>query len=155
MTTPVTVAQLRYDFPEFASTEKYPASGVQFWLNLAYQLLNADRWGDQITIAAELFTAHNITIEAKAQAAAAKGGIPGADAGVVSAKSVDKVSISYDTSSAMELDAGHWNTTIYGTRYIRLAMLFGAGPVHIGPGGGFGASGWSGPRVTPGFSNFG
>ena len=112
---------------------------------------------DQLDVAAELFAAHNLTLEVRAQAESKNGGIPGQQVGPVNSKSVDKVSIGYDTGSGIEADAGHWNLSIYGTRFIRLAKMFGAGPIQIGIGvtpTGTGL-GWSGPNVTPGFSNFG
>jgi len=153
----ITVAQFRQDYPEFASTSQYTPSAVTYWLNLAYAMLNTRRWGNQLDIAAELFVAHNLVLEARAQAESKNGGIPGQQVGPVNSKSVDKVSIGYDTGSGIETDAGHWNMSIYGTRFIRLAKMFGAGPLQIGIGAtptGTGL-GWSGPNVTPGFSNFG
>jgi hypothetical protein len=47
---------------------------------------------------------------------------------------VDKVSVSFATGESTEKDAGHWNTTIYGTRFIRMAKLMGSGPMQIGIG---------------------
>ncbi len=153
----VTVQQLRADFPEFASTTTFPNSTLTFWLNLAYSLLNAQRWGNQLDVGAELFAAHNIVIEARAQAASASGGIPGEQVGPMNSKSVDKVSIGYDTSSGIQPDAGHWNMTVYGTRFIRLVRMFGAGPLQIGVGVAPAYSGgaWPGPNTTPGMTNFG
>lgn len=155
MTT--TVAQLRADFPEFASTSTYPASQVNYWLTLAYSMLNAGRWGRQLDFGVAMFVAHNLVLEARAQYEAANGGVPGGQVGALSSKSVDKVSISYDVSAGIETGAGHWNLSIYGTRFIRLARMFGAGPIQLGigcaPSGFVGA--WTGPNVTPGFTNFG
>jgi hypothetical protein len=70
-----------------------------------------------------------------------------AASGIVSSKSVDKVSVSYDTSGAMEAGAGHWNLTTYGTRYIRLVKLVGAGPLQIGGSSStqYSAAAWAGP----------
>ena len=63
----------------------------------------------------------------------------------------DDVSFSYDSASAAELNAGHWNSTIYGKRYIALVRMVGAGPVQIGGSGGTGigtsVSAW--PGVIP------
>lgn len=153
----ITPAQFRTDFPEFASTTKYPNSGVTFWLNLAYALLNADRWGQQIDVGAELFVAHNLVIEAKAQAEASAGGIPGGQVGPINSKSVDKVSVGYDTGAGIQPDAGHWNLSVYGTRFIRLLRMFGAGPLFVGVGYVPGLSGqaWPGPSTIPGPTNFG
>lgn len=153
----ITVAQFRIDYPEFTDTVTYPNSGVTYWLTLAYQLLNPDRWGAQIDTAAELFVAHNLALEARAQAEATNGVIPGTTTGPISSKSVDKVSVSFDVGSGIQPDAGHWNLTVYGTRFIRLVRMFGAGPLFIGVGAvptGSGL-GWPGPLTTPGFTNFG
>lgn len=131
----VTASSFRGDFPEFTSTTVYPDTQINFWLGLSAKLLNADRWGDVLDYGSELFVAHNLVLGMLDQRASASGAIPGAVAsGIVSAKSVDKVSVSYDTATAAELDAGHWNLTTYGTRYIRLARLMGAGPLQVGAG---------------------
>lgn len=152
-----TPATFRVHYPEFSVTGTYPDAQVQFWLDFAYSMLNASRWGRQLDLGAELYAAHNLAIEARAQATAANGGIPGEAVGVLNSKSVDKVSAGYDIGSATEQGAGNWNLTIYGTRFIRLAKMFGAGPVQVGigvapPGSGLA---WPGPLTTPGFSNFG
>lgn len=52
--------------------------------------------------------------------AAAIGGGGGANSGVVSSKSVDKVSVSYDSSATMNPDAGFWNNTRYGAEFWQL-----------------------------------
>lgn len=152
----ITVQQFRADFPEFGSSVAYPSSQITFWMNLAYMLLNASRWGSVLDIGAELFIAHNIAIEAKAAAEAAGGGIPGTQVGPMNSKSVDKVSIGYDTGAGIEANAGHWNLTVYGTRFIRLVKMFGAGPIQVGIGqvpAGNGQA-WPGPSTNPGFTNF-
>jgi hypothetical protein len=75
----------------------------------------------------ELFTAHNIVLAAGNKASAAQGSIPGQANGVLTSKKVGSVGVTYDNTSAMELDAGHWNQTTYGRQYIRLARLLGQG----------------------------
>jgi hypothetical protein len=145
----ITPQQLRSDYPEFASTTVYPNSAIEYWSGYAYLMLNANRWGKMLDLGAALFIAHHITIEARNQAIAAKGGIPGEQTGPLSSKSVDKVSISYDTGSGIEPNAGHWNLTVYGTRFIRLVKMFGAGPVQVGGGISLSGSGmaWPGPTI--------
>jgi len=130
----ITVPQFRADYPEFSSTSVYPNAQLQYWLTLAPLLMNADRWGALMDMGTELFMAHHITLEAKAMAEAKNGGIPGITTGPVSSKSADKVSISYDVGSSIVPDAGHWNLTIYGTRFIQLLRMFGAGPIQLGIG---------------------
>jgi hypothetical protein len=153
----ITAQKFRADFPEFCDAEVYLNSQVDYYIKLAYLMLNPSRWGNTIDFGAGLFIAHNISLEARAQATAENGGIPGEQTGPVSSKSVDKVSISYDTGSGVQPGAGHWNLTIYGTRFTRLARMMGSGPIQVGIGVAPTGSGsaWSGPIVTPGFSNFG
>lgn len=137
----VTAASLRVDYPEFAAA---PDPQLNYWLAIAGMLLNKARWGQpgpktvspptsMYDVAVELFAAHNTTLEMRALAEAQKGAPPGGATGPISARSVGPLSLSYDTQAAIELDAGHWNLTIYGTRFIRLARMFGAGPIQVGP----------------------
>ena len=148
----ITPQQFRTDFPEFTSSVDYPNSGISFWITVAYKMMNAERWLDLIDVGAELFVAHNLVLEVRAQKAASNGGVPGENTGPLSSKSVDKVSISYDTGAAMEVDAGHWNLTVYGTRYRSLVRMFGAGPIQIGIGYSNPLSlnnAWTGPYMAP------
>lgn len=127
----VTAAQFRTDFPEFASTTQYPDSAVNFWLVWAYKLLNPCRWVDILDLGVELFVAHNLALERAAINQASSGGVPTGVTGNVSSKAVAQVSVSYDNSSSMELDAGHWNLTIWGKRFVRMARMAGAGGVQL------------------------
>jgi len=160
----VTVAQFRQDFAEFKDATMFPTSMVQFWLDVAYLMLNAGRWGRMLDLGAELYTAHNCVMEARMLAEAANGAIPGANGsglGVVNSKSVDKVSVGYDVSAAQNQLAGDYNLTLYGVRLWKFITLFGAGPVQVSAplpaysGGYSNTGGWSGPDCTPGFTNFG
>lgn len=116
-------------FPEFADLAQYSDAAVDYYLGFSLKLMNADRWGELLDHGQMLQTAHYL---ARARAAAASSARPGAQVGVVSSKSVGPGSISYDNSVATEQDAGHWNSTTYGTQYIRLARQVGAGPVESG-----------------------
>ncbi len=142
----ITVSQFRSDLPEFADVTRFPDSFIAFWLGWAAKMVNADVWADCVDLGVEMFTAHNLSLERKAMDVAAKGGVPGAQGGVLTGKAVDKVSASYDASAGIELGAGHWNLTIYGTRFIQMAKNFGAGPITI-EGGSCGMIGgaWTGP----------
>ena len=152
----VPVATFRATFPEFSSTAAYPAPVVEFWLTIADLMLSATRWGRLRDLGMQLFAAHNIAIEKQAQKTAAIGGVPGVNTGPVSAKSVGPGSISYDTAAAMNPGASHWNLTTYGTRFIWMVNLFGAGPIQVGVGctpwwsAGWGNGGaWPGPCPWP------
>lgn len=119
------VAQFRADFPEFADTVKYPDGSVNFWLTFMGKLLNAARWADLLDMGLELATAHHLIINAKNQKSA--GGI----LAPISSKSVDTVSVSFDTKAVTLENAGHWATTNYGQRFWQLLMMAGAGGVQL------------------------
>ena len=159
-------ATFRQNFPEFANTTVFTPGAVAFWISVATMMLPTQTWGLGSTAAQapvttpldmglSLFVAHNLSLEARAIKAAANGGIPGSGAGgPVSSESVGGVSRSYDVGVAINLDAGPWNLTNYGTRFLFLARLLAKGPIQIGVDpfavngiGGFGA--WFGPPVSP------
>lgn len=119
-------------FAEFSNQTSYPSSQVQFWLTTATAQLDAGRWGALLDQGLYLFTAHNLSLQAKQIKTAAMGGVPGQASGPLSNKSVDKVSMAFDTNSAAEKDGGHWNMTLYGQQYLRLAKMVGAGPLMPG-----------------------
>lgn len=124
-------ATFRQDYPEFGSTSDYPDAQVNLWLSMAAKMLNADRWGDILDLGLCLYTAHHLALGRRDVIAAASGGIPGSIQGVLTSKSVDKVSAAYDASSITNPEAGFWNGTIYGVRLYNLARLMGAGGVQL------------------------
>lgn len=129
---PLTVAQFRSDFPEFADPVKYPTALISFWLALVQGTLqNSARWGALLIQAQELMLAHYVTLAARDLAAAATGNPPGEVAGVVTASSVGPVSVTYDVDAITDPDPGNWNATGYGQRYWKLARMFGAGGLQI------------------------
>lgn len=149
MTAPVENT-FRTNFPAFADATRFPAGMVEYWLGLAAKLVNADRWGNLTDDGIKLFAAHNLVLERQAMDSAANGGTPGMSRGVINSESVDKVSVGYDTTAGIELDAGHWNLTIYGTRFIRLARMMGMGGIQLGAGVDIdtalsSANAWAGP----------
>ena len=148
---PVTPASLRTTFPAFASTSTYPDAMLSMWLTVAALQVNAARWGALADLGAMLYTAHNIALEALVTASAARGSVATGRHGIISSKAADGVSISYDVSSTSEKDAGHWNTTIYGVRYWRMARQMGMGPLQVGAdqAPNISASAWAGPPYLP------
>ncbi|CAJ1307702.1 hypothetical protein JRT83AECX_JRT83AEC_04926 [Escherichia coli] len=122
------VSDFRRDFPQFADPAKYPEAQIQFRLNLADELLSENVTGkDLFPYFAGLFVAHYMTLWAADSRAMLVGGPGGSTNGVQSSKSVDKVSISYDTSATLNPDAGFWNNTRYGAEFYQLITMFGAG----------------------------
>ncbi len=158
----ITYAQFVSDFPEFSDSNTFPQSSFNFYANFA-SLMLTDRWGPPAAagqpstlydIGTELFIAHNLALSAMNQKAAAAGGVPGLSTGPVSAKSVGPVSISYATEAGLVEDAGHWNLTTYGVRFIAMSRMVGSAPTYVGPHGGSvgsGASAWPGPLSMMGW----
>jgi len=136
------------DFPVFDTSKNTDLSQVSidpamilFWSTVAVKMLNKSRWtadGDPETtvynLGLEMFVAHNVTLEVLAQRDMDMAGIPGVATGVVATKSAGDVAISYNTQATLDLDAGHWNYTIWGQRFIRMSRMMGAGPIHVNTG---------------------
>lgn len=155
----ITAADFVQDYREFADEVQFPPDMITWWLTFAAKFINRDRWGEpgdggtaertEFDYGQELYAAHQLTLEARAIAEAYNGAPPGIAVGMVNSKSVDKVSVGFDTGAVAELEAGHWNLTIYGMRFKRLADTFGAGPVQVGHGCAppFSGPAWQGPWV--------
>lgn len=146
----VTAATFREHFPEFSDETPYPDAQISYWITVAGLLLNVQRWSTILDLGTELFVAHQMVLERQAQRAATAGGMPGTQIGIVSSKSVDKVSVSYEVNGAgLDPSAGHWNLTTYGMRFIQLSRMMGAGPIHVGVGCSLSelssANAWPGP----------
>lgn len=123
-----TVSDFRTAFPQFSDLTKYPDAQVQFRLNLADVLLSEKTTGKELfPYLVELFVAHYMALFLSDSRSAAAGGAGGSAAGVQSSKSVDKVSVSYDTGSTLNPNAGFWNNTRYGAEFWQLITMFGAG----------------------------
>lgn len=134
----VTVETFRANFPEFASTTTYPNNMISFWLTVAGKQVRAIVWQDETDLGVQLFVAHNCVLEAQALKAARTGGAPGGVVGPANSKSVDKVSVSYDTGAGTVPGWGNWNLTTFGTRFKYFVDMFGAGAIQIGAGCGYG-----------------
>lgn len=146
----VTVQQFQAAFPVFSDSNKFPEPQVQFWLDLADKVHNADRWGDVLSTGIMLYVAHHLSGDYMATKEVARGGAPGLRSGVISSEGGDNVNVSFDTTIGSEEGAGHFNTTIFGKRWFALAQLHGAGPVQVGlpSGGDVMSSAWAGPPVA-------
>ena len=101
------------------------------WLTVAASLVNGARWMELTNIGLELVTAHHLVLSLRDQTAASVGGVPGLMTGPTSAKSVDKVSTSYDTGAATLDGAGFFALTSYGIRFLTLARMMGAGGMQV------------------------
>lgn len=126
-----TVQQFRTDFPEFANETSYPSASITFYLGQADNLMSQDVMGDQFVYLVELFTAHYTELRGRAIKAAAIGGVNSSGGGVMTSKSVDKVSASYDVSGIINPDAGFWNNTSYGREFFWWWEMYGMGGVQL------------------------
>lgn len=127
----LTPDQFRADFPAFNDTVLFPDSSIQMWLDVSVNMFNVPRWGTLLNLGTELWVAHNLTLDARDQDTAYIGGLPGEMEGVVSSKSVDRVSVGYDTAAAMLERAGTYALTSFGLRYLQLARMIGAGGLQV------------------------
>jgi hypothetical protein len=162
----LTVTLFRANFPMFSDPGVYDSNAINMYLGIAGNLLNSNRWGGNaeevldsegnittmgtLDYGIALFTAHHMVLTVRDNAADRAGGLPGTVEGVRNSKSVDKVSVGYDTQEVLIKGGDFWNMTQYGVRFLHLAKMMGAGPVlnlvSVGPLYGNGGVGW------PGFS---
>lgn len=135
----MTPTLFRQIFREFAEPDTSPDDAITFYIGLAGNFLNGSdasvgqRW-DATTLdyGVGLFVAHHLALSQRAVATAQAGGIPGDVRGPATAKSVDKVSTSYDTKAVTWENEAFWSQTVYGIRLVDLARMFGAGGVQLG-----------------------
>lgn len=119
-------------FPEFSDVSVYPQSQFDFWEAQAYLQLNAGRFGTSLDLAVMLFVAHNLVLSAQARKSATSGGgVVSTSSSLVASKAVDKVSVSYDTTTTTIAGAGLWNATVYGQRLYAMIRAFGAGLLYF------------------------
>lgn len=126
--TPANVRQL---YRQFNDAGVYDDFVIDTYLNMAVSMLSVSRWGGQLDQATGLYVAHYLTLKTRDDLTAMAGGIPGAVSGPQSSKSVDKVSVSYDTKAVTAEHGGFWNLTVYGVRLYQMAMMFGAGGIQV------------------------
>jgi len=160
----ISASQFQQNYDEFGNTEVYSPSVVQNVLTLAYLMLNSERWGAILDYGAQLFTAHYLALarrSANENASDNSANNPtGTMIGPISARSVDKASVNYDTANAIIEGGNHWNLTIYGVQFLDMSRMVGAGPMQVGAGAGGMFTGsafpqselaWPGPDCSPGW----
>jgi hypothetical protein len=144
----MTVGQFRIDYPAFADTARFSDAEIQYWINIACSppnisyAINPDRWGQFFILGLNLFVAHNLAVADMMKQRAGPPGTgtgPGGSygysslvgAGVPASKSVNGVSVSYDTSNGQEANAGWWGMTPWGNQYLYYLRLAGSAPVQL------------------------
>lgn len=154
----VTPASFAADYPAFSDQARFPPAEIATIIDLAGAFCSNRRWAymgqapsgkTMADIGIELFVAHWCAMERRNQDEGANGRPPGAIVGPYQSGSVGPGSVQYDTASGIELDAGHWNLTNYGTRFIKLARMVGAAGIQVGVGitPPFTLGAWAGPPI--------
>ncbi len=123
----MSISVFRAAFTEFSDASVFPDSQLTYWLAIGAKLVSADRWGSMTDHGSYLAAAHFLSLWKQNQTGRA--GASGV--GAISAKAVDKVSLSYDTNMGSIEGWGAWKTTSDGRSYPQLAYMFGAGGVQL------------------------
>lgn len=129
----VTASSFRQSYPEFADAGNYPDATINMHIGVAVQMLNPVNWAGMLDFGTCLWVAHFLVLGFRDQTAASTGGAGGTLQGVLTAKSVDKVSASYDGQSIALENMGFWGLTSYGLRLLQFARMFGAGGIQLTP----------------------
>jgi hypothetical protein len=134
----MTATTFRQLYRQFNDVGAVPDVTLNFWFGLAMNFMAGSNSGagnrfDPVTLdhAVALFTAHHLTLDARDVATTAAGGVPGELKGPATAKSVDKVSQSYDTKAVTFENEAFWNQTRFGVQLLNLAQMFGAGGIQV------------------------
>lgn len=146
---PLTIPTFRILRAGLADPQRYPDALIQHYLTLGIAQLNAARWEELLVEGLLDWTAHYCVIAVRNAQAAERGAVSGNAIGRVSSKSVGGVSVNYSVGDTEEQDGGHWNTTTYGSAFLRNARMVGSGGFQLGgdPGAIVRNEGgaWSGP----------
>jgi len=131
----VTPQSFRDQFEAFADPMEYSDAMISVYNTIAIALLNADVWDPNVLdYGTCLFIAHHLVLDRRDAATVAAGGVGGLVQGVLTSKSVDRVSASYDTAAVTMTDGAYWNMTTYGIRFLQLSRYMGAGGIQLGIG---------------------
>lgn len=128
---PFDISLFRRNFPEFQDEAVYSTQLINFWATFAAAQVVECVWKTQWFMGVSLYVAHEITLAVQNTKISVAGGMPGTSGGVPNQKTVGGASVSYDSTSTSERDAGYWNLTNYGRQFIRLVRIFGAGAIQL------------------------
>lgn len=105
-------------FPEFGSVDE---SRATYFIELAEGAIPDGRFGKETDFGKGLYVAHYLSTLGSGANGEGSGSTP---KGVIASKAVGSVSISYDTGSTAESEAGFWNSTGYGRMYWQLLKRY-------------------------------
>lgn len=130
MSQALTIDEFRTRFPAFIS-ELFPDGAVQIRLTLADKFFDDALWSDPDVRkhVMGLYTAHFLSMDGSKSSGGAGRSDPAS--GLVSSKSVDGASVSFDTGSTAWSNAGFWNLTPYGKELWYLMQILGAGGIQL------------------------
>jgi len=111
-------------FPEFTNLAEYPITRVNFWLSVAVNFVNTQRWRSLTNQGIALYTAHMLKLAE----------LNGEVEGLLTSNSVDGVNYSQDVASLTIIGANHYNKTTYGIQYFQLSRMVGAGGMSLSGG---------------------
>lgn len=134
--------------PAFVDATTYTDEAITYWITIADLMVNSSRFKSVTDLAKGLFIAHHLALEVRSQQEAEVGGIPGRQSGPIASKSGGSIDISYDNASVLNPRDGHWNLTVFGTRFIGLVRVYCAGPVQVGVGEAPAFNGGAWPGIT-------
>lgn len=115
----MTEADFRAAYPEFTSTVTYTSGSISALLATATSRLVPELWQDTLNQGIGLFVAHYLAFNAKQSASL------GQPVAVMTAKSVDGVSASYDPKYTSFENGGFWNLSSYGQQFLYYARMVG------------------------------
>lgn len=125
------VPEFRTTFPEFGDADTFPDLMITPRLPVSTAMVDSCRWGEVYDYGRYLLAAHRLVLGKRASDTAEAGGTPGQSTGMLSAKALDKASMSFDTASAAEEGAGWYNLTTYGQEFWRLSQMFSGGAIQL------------------------
>ena len=118
-------------FPEFSDDVAWPVTRVQPRIDLSNCFVCVRGLCDSAANHIKgLYTAHYLAAQGPSSESGKLVQSAGGT-GIVSSKSVDGASVSFDTSTGSEQGAGFWNATVYGRADWQLIQRMGAGGVQI------------------------
>ena len=105
----------------FSELDSYPEARIRFFLDRATDAVPCGRFGKETDFGRCLHAAHHLVVLGTGMTEDARAATP---KGAVASKSVGSVSVSYDTGTGAETDAGFWNSTGYGRLYWQLMKKY-------------------------------
>ncbi len=116
-------------YPQFQAA--LPEEIIQMYLDFAHHCIRYSRWKNGFQIGIGLFVAHFCTLYLQSFSDSSAQSVinAGQSKGLVTSKTVDGVSVSYDYATALQdlSEWGGWTMTTYGTQLVMLAKLYGKG----------------------------